>query len=402
MATNKQQPTAEQLRAMQQARNSQFMALTYEQPILANAENGTTYAQGKTLTYSSPIIAGGMACKVVLKYDLNVHWDGVGSVAINAGGLEQLVQNVTVSFGNKQISMPPVLQRVFDNMEGYARTNQDDVLGFRSTGVESLVHSVPTTIASGDNAVKMSVPIPLNNLHGASINGLIPIYSSGVRLQVALQLPNSVTGQDPIENVLHVQGGGAVTVTGDVKVQIVYRDFNSMSTTEALTADLTGLPTVQIVQLPSVTGITQGAVNYVSFRNPYQFAKLVHFVIDGKQSDKFATESNITQFSYDKAENSNSNFFNYSDATGGMGSYFEEVRRRFGRDQKPGVLEWDATTQNLANVSSKLGTAYLNMTGNGYPAMRAGFRVESVDNTNISSRILSFGVLLNPEGIKAL
>jgi hypothetical protein len=182
-----------------------------------------------------------------------------------------------------------------------------------------------------------------------------------------------------------------------------YRDYNSFSTVSALELDLSGLSTVQTIELPSIVGLSPNTKQYVSARNPYNFAKIIHILIDGKQSDTFTKADNITAFSYDKAENSNSNLFDYSNATVGIEGWYKKVRSTYGVDMPEGVLAWDSTSENIANVSSKLGTAYLNLSGNGYSSARFGFEFASVgDGSQISSRVISYGVMINPNGIQAV
>lgn len=393
------QPTAEQLKAMQEMANRQFMALSYEQTILANAQNGNSYAQARTLNFDAPIIAGAYATKVTLRHKLTVNWNGTGTVALNAAYPYSFVQEVGVTFGNRQVTVSPYVAKINDMIEGYARTQGDASKNFVSTAIQNMLHKVPTALANGDNVITFDTDIPLNFLHEQSVNGIIPISSSGTRLQIALQTANAVAGVDPLENVFKTSGGAVVAVTGSVDVVITFRDYNSMTTRQPLEPNLAGLPTVQVIQLPTVTPLTNNTMQYLSFRNPYPFAKLFHIVIDGKQSDKFAAADNIVGFELAKAENSNSAWMKYDEKT--IASYYKEVRSRFGTDLDEGVMVFDATTANLSNVSSKMGAAYLNLSGDGFPAARAGFKVAAVDNATITSRIVSFGVMLNPAGISA-
>jgi len=397
------QMTQEQMAMLKEHQNSEFMRLSYLNQILMNKENGNVYGQGKNLTFNSPILAGAYAQNIVLKFRLNANWDAgtTGTVTPTASYPEGLVSKVEVQYGNKQISANPVLFRILDLMEGYGRTTQDDVRGNRETGIEAMLRKVPTTLVEGDNEIKFEVNISLNNLHSQSINGLIPIFSSGTRLQVGLQLP-TVVGKDPLLNVFDVTGDGVLEVTGTIEPIIEFRDYNSMSTVSQVSPDLTGLSTIQIIELPSVTNLSQGQYNYTSFRNPYNFAKMVSFVISGMQSDKFCAADNITGYSLDKQENSNSSFYKYDESTTGIEGWYKSVRARYGNDLPEGVIAWDKTSENISNVSSKTGSSYFNISGSGYTASRQGIKVDEVDNTNIASRIVTYGVLINPQGIQSV
>jgi hypothetical protein len=396
MAVQKQ-PTAEQLAQLQQAKNSQFMSLSYEQVIKANAQNGNAFAEGGTLSFDAPIISGAYATKVTLRHNLTVNVTmGSGSASWNAMAPYNFVKNLTVSFGNKQLNVIPYLAKVFDQMEGYNRTTQDGSLQAKTT-ISNMLHSVPSSLVNGANSVKFDTTFDLNALHPASINGLVPIFSSGTRMQISAQMP-TVAGVHPIDNVISLGGGATATVTGTVDVIISYRDYQSQAVTQPLSPDLTGLPTVQIIELPTISPLTAGVVNHASVRNPYPFAKLIHVVADGSSSSKLCSADNISFYSLDKAENSSSSFFKYDN----MVDYYKQVRERWGTDFDEGVLiGLDATTQNVANVSGKMGNAYLNLTSSGYPATRFGVNVNSV-GALYTPVVRSFGVILNSEGIKTV
>lgn len=400
-----QQPTQEELRAMQNFQNQRFMALSYSQPIKANNENGDHYQQGRTIMYAAPTVVGAYAHEIEIRHKLKVNWDGQGTVETNAAYPYSLVNNITVNFGNKQISVHPYIPAKVDAyLEGYARVEADKAHNFVHDSISNLLHKFPTTLVAGDNDVVFSTVLPLNSLHPSSVNGLLPIWSPSTKLQVALTLPSAVVGKDPLDNVFNAQGG-QITVEGTIEVVVHYRDYVSMAdATQALEPNLNGLPTVQTIQIPSITNLGAGVFNYAAFKNPYKFAKIYHVIIDGKSSKEFADPANITGYSIDKAENSNSSFVRYADEVG-MAAHYREVRGRFGTDLPGGVVVFDATTANIANVSSKMGSAYLNLDGSkgGYTAARFGFKIDEVGTgTGITPRILSWGIILNDEGIKAL
>lgn len=399
-----QQPTAQQLQAIQNAKNSAYMQYSYEQPVLANNLNGTQFGQGRTINFEAPIISGAWATKVKLIYDLNIHVVEGASATVptpNAGFPENLINNVEVKFGNKVINANPAIFKIFDKMEGWNRTTLDDVVGHRDSVIDGMLRQVPTTLVAGDNKLHFTREIMLNMCHESSVNGILPIFANGTRLQVALQLPSAVVGPDPLDNCLNT-ADATVTVTGDVRAQIVYRDFTSFTSVDSVQPDISGLATPQLIQLPTLSSLQPGVLQTISVRNPYQFSKIVHFIIDGKQSDRYASPDNILNFRYDKAENNSSAFWDY-ETTGGMESYYRDyVRAKFGQDLDAGVLVFDSSTANVANASSKMGVATLNLSSNGYPSMRAGFKVGAVDGSKIAPRVVSYGVILNPDGIKVL
>lgn len=399
-----QKLTVEQLKAIQAAKNSQAMSLSYEQVAQANAQNGTGYGAGQQLNFDAPIIQSAHACKVVLRYNLTATIAmGAGSATLNAAAPYNFVQKLSVNFGNKQVDVHPYLSKALDMLEGYNRGVQDKSFGNVSAAVDNLLRKVPTTLVNGANVFQFDVEVPLNALHPQSVQGILPIYSSGTRMQIGVTCASSLSGADPLLHPIKVAGGAAVSsVTGSVQAFVVYRDWQSMTTRQPLEFDLTGLQTAQIIQLPSVQPLTAGTMNYQSIRNPYPFAKIISIVIDGKQSDKFSAADNITALTIEKAENSSSAFKKFGDENGGMVNYYKEIRATYGQDLEDGVLRvLDATTENIQNVSAKTGVGFLNLTNDGFPAGRIGYRVGSVDGTTITPRIVSWGVILNPDGIRA-
>jgi len=391
-------------RVVQAQKNQQFMALSFEQPIKANPNNGVQYAPGSTLNYTAPTVSGAWATKVTLRHKIDVDLDlsAPGSTAtLNAGAPHNFVNQLNVVFGSKQISVSPAIASIFDKMEGYARDEQHKVKGYKDSAIENLLHKVPSALVDGVNSFVFDTTVSLNAIHEQSVNGIIPLFSTGTQLQVSLNLANSVTGVDPLDNVMKLTNGAVMqSVSGSVEVIVHYRDHNSMTTREALQPVIDGLPTAQIIQVPSVSPLVGGNVyNYADVKNPYPFAKIVSFVIDGKSSAQFFDPANLKGFTIDKAGNTSSSFLRYDETTGGIENYYKDVRMRFGQDIS-GVTVFDATTQNVSNVSSKMGTAMLNLSNDGYPATRLGWKLDSVTSANgITPRVVTFGVILNGGGI---
>ena len=223
--------------------------------------------------------------------------------------------------------------------------------------------------------------------------------ATGTQIQIALTPAPSFVGNDPLDNVISLTGNAVLnSVKGDVEVICYYRTYQSMSMLQPLTPDLTGQPSVQIIKPQEINPLTGGVTNYGRITNPYPFAKWISIVLDGKQADKFASAGNVLSWGIDQAENTSSSFFRYDETTGGMASYYQDVRDKLGQDLDEGVLFFDATINNQADASNRTGDAYLNLTNSGYPAARIGVKVDSVGNLT-TPRVVNFGVILNPAGI---
>lgn len=394
------QQAAQKKLAAQKAMNTSFMRYSYEQPIPANAQNGNAY--GQALNFDVPIVAGAFLTRLRVFQNLTVNYTAATSaptVALNACGQEGAIKEVNVTFGNKQVTVHPYfVSKVFNRAKGRQVLNFGQVLGSESTAVQGELYTSPT-LAAGNNTWKTYYDLPMNLIHPLSVYGILPISGSGTRVQVQVVPAAQFVGPDPLENVVNTNG--TITVTGTITVVAYYRDNISMSMINNVQPDLNGLPTAQIIKPQEINPLTAGTMVFKRLSNPYPFVKLASLVIDGQSSSTFCSASNITGFEIDKAENSSSAFVRYDATTGGMANYFADVRERYQQDFDDGVIVWDAPSQNTPDSTLQEGDAYLNLTQNGYPAARLGFQVGAVSTANnITPRVVTYGIILNSQGIK--
>lgn len=394
------QQAAQKKLAAQKAMNTGFMRYSYEQPIPANAQNGNAY--GQALNFDVPIVAGAFLTRLRVYQNLTVTYTAATAaptVALNACGQEGAVKEVNVTFGNKQITVHPYfVSKVFNRAKGRQSLIFGQVLGTESTAVQGELYSSPA-LAAGANTWKTYYDLPMNLIHPLSVYGILPISGSGTRVQVQVVPAAQFVGPDPLENVVNTNG--TIAVTGTITVVAYYRDNVSMSMINNVQPDLTGLPTAQIIKPQEINPLTAGTMVFKRLSNPYPFVKLASLVIDGQSSATFCSASNITGYEIDKAENSSSAFIRYDATTGGMVNYFADVRERYLQDFDDGVIVWDAPSQNTPDSTLQEGDAYLNLTQNGYPAARLGFQVGAVSTANnITPRVVTYGIILNSQGIK--
>src|SRR5437763_393665 len=159
--------SAAQRAAQQQAMNNQFMGLSYEQPFSANSQNGTSYVPGQTLNFDAPVIPGGYLQRIVLSFNLTVtNTPGTGTVALNAGGIWNVLSTVNVKFGETQISIHPYYEYVQSLMRGYGRVNGGlgQTVNNQVANIQSMLYSAPS-VASGAQTWKFDLEIPLNSVH---------------------------------------------------------------------------------------------------------------------------------------------------------------------------------------------------------------------------------------------
>lgn len=400
MATQAQNQQAAQRAAAQQSQNNQFMGLSYEQPFAALSQNGTSYVPGQTLNYDCPVIPGGYLTRLVISVNLTVtNTPGTGSLALNAGGIWNVINQVNVKFGETQISVHPYAEYVFSLMRGYDRADTTRVVGNQVASIQSMLYTSPS-VASGAQNWKFDIEIPLNSVHPASVNGILPLGQTGTKAQVQLIPASSFTGADPLANVVSLTGNATCTVTGNVTVTSIVRDYKSFATIQPVEPNLSGLATVQTIKPQEINPLTAGSYNFRTLSNPYPLVRYAIIVIDGQSSGTFCSASNINGYELDQAENTNSAFFRHDATTGGMSRYYSDVRRKFGQDMPEGVLIYDAPTMNQGNTSNMGGNNFLNLTSQGYPAARWGVNVGAVSQANgITPRAVMFATVINPAGI---
>jgi hypothetical protein len=394
------QQAAQKKLAEQKAMNTAFMRYSYEQPIPANAQNGNAY--GQTLNFDVPIVAGAFLSRLRVKQTLSVDYTEAATsptATLNACGQEGAHKEISVTFGNKQITVHPYfVSKVFNRARGRQNLNFGQVLAHESSSVQGQLYSSPT-LNAGSNTWTTYYDLPMTLIHPLSVYGLLPISGSGTRVQVQMVPVAQFVGPDPLENVVNTNG--TITVTGTITVVAYYRDNVSMSMINNVQPDLTGLPTAQIIKPQEINPLTGGSMVFKRLSNPYPFVKLASVVIDGNSSATFCSATNITGYEIDKAENSSSAFVRYDQTTGGMVNYFADVRERYLQDFDDGVIVWDAPSQNTPDSTLQEGDAYLNLTQNGYPAARLGFQVGDVSTANnITPRVVTYGIILNSQGIK--
>jgi hypothetical protein len=400
-----QQVTADQLAMMKAHTNSEFMKYSRPSEIRMNSENGKSFVEGRTLSWSSPIIAGAYATEILLEVRVKIDYTAgtLGTVGFTPSYPFSLMKKYDLTFGNKLQSSVPFVHKIRDLMDSSGQNLKDQASGYVNAQIEQMIRKVPNTLVEGENEIVFQVNIPLNLEHPMSVNSIVPVFGSGTRLQLGVQLPQ-VVGKDPLENVVYTSDdfNGTITTTGEINASMVYRDYHSMTTTQAVQPDISGIHTVQLVELPSITGLTPNVFNTASIRNPYSFTSLFSIVIDGKQSDKFSNVDNITGYGLDKQENNTDFFFRYGEDLG-MDTYYRKFRANYKNDLDSGCFGWQASTENQADPANKMGSAYLNLSGSGYTASRLNFKVASVgDNTGIASRVLTWGILINEQPIQSV
>lgn len=380
--------------AAQAAMNADFMAMTFVQPINANAQDGTAYSAGGVLNFNAPIIPGAFAAEILVNNNLTVTLPSGTSGLLSPSAPHSATANIIVSYANEMVRVHPYVNHVANELSGFNRRNINTPAQ-QTADVQSMIYSAPT-LNVGANTWKWTDRVILNNLHPQSPLGLLPQDSSGTRLQIQVQLAPAFAGSDPLQNPVVTLAGGAISVTGSVTVTVLYRGYESMAAPATMALDLAGLPTLYVIKPDEINPLTAGSYAFKRLTQPYSIYRMVHVVIDGQQADKFVSSaSNVVGYEMDSAENTSSAFFKYDSTTGGIQNYYLRNRQLYGRDFDSGVFVQDFTSQNTADSSLREGQAYLNLTGSGYPAGRFGFQVNTVGSV-CTPRVVSYVWAINP------
>lgn len=399
-----QQQQLEKIRQQIHQQNVRFMKYSFRQFTLADAQNGTAYAVGgNPLNFICPIIEGGFAERIIIRTTLNFTYTPAGSspyVNLTAAGAYAIFKEVEVVFGNTVIKVHPYIAHILNRIWGYLREYPGQTIGYQAANIQNLIYQLPA-IASGANTWQFDIDIPLNTVHPLSVAGLLPIMGSGTRLQINVTPAPAIVGKDPLNNAIDTNGT-IENVTGTVQVIVVYRDYKSFWTRDYLAPNLDSrfVPSVQWIKPQEINPLTAGSPMFKRLENPYEFAKIVSIVIDGQSSGTFCAANNIQLYEIDRAENTSSVLRKFDSTNGGMANYYRMVRDRYGQDLPEGVLVFDAVSENTADPSLQDGVDYLNLTAAGFPAARLGFQVGAVSSSNTTPRVVTYGVILNRQGLQ--
>ncbi|MCF8567006.1 hypothetical protein LLE49_19995 [Alicyclobacillus tolerans] len=403
---NNQAALQKALAAQQQA-NLTFMKYSFVQPDYVPSNGSNSLGAGNTLYWDVPIIAGGWLTKLELVYNLNLTVASGTTATLNAGAPYNVLSNVVVTYGNEQVRVHPYAQHVFNQMGSYARAQANETVQYANADVDGQVYSMPpSTLPVGTNSYKFSLDVPMNDIYpeptALSVVGLLPMSSTGTRIQVSATCAPNFTGADPLNAPFSVSGG-SVSVSGSVDLIVWYRSNESLTHTASMAANIFTpvMPTAQTIKINEINPLTAGSKVAQYIRNPYAFVRMVNIVIDGNQSDKFSAASNMQAYEIDQAQNSNSAFFRYDSTTGGFVNYYKRVRQQFGRDFDSGVVVFDATTMNQRDSALGEGEEFLNLTNSGYPAAQQQYQVGSTGSVSgITPRVVTYARILNSAGIQ--
>lgn len=399
-------------RRVQMEMNRYYMRNTVRKRAVAVQSSGGAYTQnwsaGAALNFTIPSAQNAFLEGFFVRHQLTVTpaTGTAAAYALNAAAPLSLYDNITVNYNGVQHRFRPYILKTWQQMQKYLGypVPYSPVAGqtiatrtaYRNSGN-------PLTVGSGNNWTH-EFYVPMNMLHPQDARGLLPIMGGETTAQVILTCAPQVLGADPVLNTIAITTGTghAVTVTGTVQVIAVYRDGTNYLSPTLLGVDLSGLGTVQFQQDIALTGITAGNVyrQKLSIMDELRWVFLT--LIDGNQSNKFATDGNIQVLEFAKDSTGANAFWRVGTGTNmSIQEFYLDQFMGIGQDTDEGIVPLVAgPITNEADVANLEGTSYLNSTVTGWTDARYGVQFGSVGGVaGITPRVEVHSIFVNSRGL---
>ena len=386
-------------------------------PVTGGNSTTATYSTGTTLYFDLPRVPG-YAIGLLITYSLTVTPASGSSAtyALNKAAPFNMFSRLELDYNGAQVVTHPYFAcGIMDQLNGFQHGLQNAVLAGVNDGTiaNQIVGPTPITVGSGNTwAGKML--LRLNPLGRDTVPGVLPANGVGNSPQLKLTTPASFVGMDPLLYPISPTGAGsgwAVTVTGNINVDMIYLDGSNMDTASALQLAWQNEPTLQYTWEAPLTPFNAGATNQSKTIN----SKMKHWyacaiVIDGQQSTDFCTLGNLTGFMLSPDQNGTQGFvaWNLSNNISIYDFFDRWVRRPFGQDLAEGVIPWVVgPCRGVIDASSHTGVQYLNMTQGGFPTATHIYQVAAAGGQAAKSgftatvpRVEMFLISENPAGLK--
>ena len=388
----------------QRAANSQYMQATV--PKFVNtipAGGGTTapFVSGSNLIFTVPPVNNGYLEALEFTFNLTVTM-GAGGSAINAAAPYNMIREIDIQYNGVQGRVVPYFANLWQRMRGWQRSTNYNVVGssfYADAQISAALRSATFPVAAGANSWIWTLRIPLNAIHDLDAAGLLPIMGEANPVQVIVTCNNAIVGVDPLVNVINT---GAATVTGTVKCDAKYRDGTTLWSPAKSGINLAGLDTTQWLIDAPIQNLIAGQISRGPVKTMLEHYYLVACVIDGQQSNAFATSNNFTAIELDTDGTGNGRLFAFGTGTNvAMSTWFEHVRNTFGQDMDPGIIPWVvAPSYNQGNPSNRMGTSALNMKADGWTTIYQGYNLVATGGVaGIAPRIETWLISSNPLGL---
>jgi hypothetical protein len=363
------------------AQNRQFMRQSLEKttfcPVTGGSGATAAYSPGNVLYFDLPKVPG-YAKALLITYNLTVNpASGTGATyAVNKAAPFSIFSRLEVNYNGQQVvSHPYFACGVLDQLAGFQRGKQNAVLAGTNDGTiaAQIVGSTPIAIGV-NNTWQGKMLLRLNALGNDTVPGVLPANGVGNSPQLKLTCTPAFLGMDPLLNPISPTGAGSgwsVTVTGNINVDMIYLDGQTMDVAAPLQLAWQNEPTLQYSWESALTPLNGGGGNQVKTIN----SKMKHWyvcavIIDGNQSTDFCLLSNLTAFALSPDQNGTQLFmgWNYANNISIYDFFDRYIRRNLGQDLDEGVLPWVVGPgRGTIDPDLRNGSQWLNMTAGGFP-----------------------------------
>lgn len=422
MATRTGQPSAHDAAAAQQAviqANRNFMRGSIERvaycPVTGGSGTTAAYSPGTTLYFDLPVVGSAYAKALLITYNVYFQLTNAGTYTVNAAAPFNIFSEIKLDYGNTQVRTHPYFLKVLDQLKGFQTGAQNRVLaGNNDSNIAANVVGSTPIVADGStwNQWQGKILLRLNPLGEDTVPGILPIMGVGNKPQLKLTCATNVIGNDPLLNPISNSSTGAATVgsssthTSLINVDVIYVDGTNMAGPAPLQMNLASEPTIQYIWDAPLTPFSANSIQRQRVITLLEHWYMVSLIIDGGQSNTFATLSNITGFQLSPDGTGQNVFKNWNISNNvSIYDYFDrEVRRVHGQDLDPGVIVWvDAPARGITNPDSRHGHQVLNMQPNGgFTAATHAYQVGSVttSTSGLTPRVETFLCSMNYDGLR--
>ena len=396
--------------------NATFLALANWRQAQMEAQNGTTYQLGKTLTFTMPS-TGGWARGIWIKGAVDINLDlTAGTVATSKATVWALFNQIRVKLGSViHQAHPYVFELIYRSSNnagqrfGYGGPSPAPWAIPGGTGPILYGSANGTTYSSGyqsiagDNLWYFTLYIPLQ-MEPDDVSGLVPLGASANELTLELDPCVSLLGNDPLKNPIVSLTSGAVAtigtaITSTITAMVDYTDMNSLQGTSNAGIVVPD-PVVSQAYYVRDTEVPLSLYSnyvYAKFEQPYEFARLMAILVDGYTATQSATAGDFAnqnlltglKLMYDGQNTARQ----WDQSTGGLVPFYADQLRKYGNLFRSGEIMFDfASGHDPRNPS---GQDLLNAAL--FTQARVGITYESPGTTNFPPYIHLMAQYLVPQ-----
>jgi hypothetical protein len=323
--------TAATAAAMQQEQqrnqNRLFMSMSLDKDAIATQANGGALSQnfvaGQPLIYNMPTANNAYLVGYWVRVNLTVTLAAGSSATYNAnaGFPLNVIDSIQLNYGGNQQNYRPYIMAYYAQMRGVMMQKQPRsiVSGQSDSYLQGYYNNIsPTSPAAGSNTVSFAFFVPCNLLHPQDVRGILPIQQGETTAQLVVNCAGNLLGNDPILNSYSANTGtgqAVSSVTGTISIIAKYKTGKSLSQLSLLQPNLSGVETVQLMKDVTLNNIQAGQIYRGKFTYLQKIAWCWLTVVDGQQSTKFATTSNIQRLEMSSDSTGDDLFWAYGQNT---------------------------------------------------------------------------------------